>query len=580
MSAPRWLAPGAAVAGLVGIVAIGSSVPAPPSAATLPAATQELLTGAAQVCPSSLEAVEASADVSAWALPERAAGPVEDQPGSSLAVVPLRGPDDPAPESAATTERGTTIGTSPDVPVLLRATGSLAPGLVGQSTVTAAGERSSGLASQPCVPSAREWWFVAGSGEVGRRATLLLANASSSAAVVDVQVWTESGPLVTAGTSDLAVPAFGTRSVSVDAVTLGSSRAAVHVRSQVGRLSAALLLREVDGADPVGLSWATASDPPALRSYVPGVPGVGERRARLLNPGEEDAIVRVRALAADGPFTPLGLEAVDVPAGTVVDVDLADAGDEDITLEVDANQPVVASVQVRQTPRSGLGDLAVIGATGTLDPVAAARVTSDDGRTSRLLMSAPTDDAAVDGSPAASPTTSPEMTAPPSPTTPPTPTESADQSSPSATPPPPPSPGISPSPTPTATPTASAAPTATAESDVIETVTTQAVVTVLDLDGSVLSADVVTVTRGATRDFTIELPDGVTDAWVVVEPSEPNLIMATLETTTTVDVPDPLDPEAQREAFWLDVVPLRPTQFTVAVPAVVPDIRAGLDGFS
>ena len=105
MSAPRWLAPGAAVAALVGIVAIGSSVPAPPSAATLPEATQELLTGAAQVCPSSLEAVEASADVSAWALPERAAGPVEDQPGSSLAVVPLRGPDDPAPESAATTER-------------------------------------------------------------------------------------------------------------------------------------------------------------------------------------------------------------------------------------------------------------------------------------------------------------------------------------------------------------------------------------------------------------------------------------------------------------------------------------------
>lgn len=98
----------------------------------------------------------------------------------------------------------------------------------------------------------------------------------------------------------------------------------------------------------------------------------------------------------------------------------------------------------------------------------------------------------------------------------------------------------------------------------------------LGLDSSVLRATVVTLEIGTTEAVAVELPADVADGWVVVEPTEPNVVMAARETTATVDVPDPLDADAEREAFWLDLVSLRPAVFAVEVPPVLPDITAGL----
>ena len=105
---------------------------------------------------------------------------------------------------------------------------------------------------------------------------------------------------------------------------------------------------------------------------------------------------------------------------------------------------------------------------------------------------------------------------------------------------------------------------------------TQAVVRVVGLDGTLLGADVVTVARGATVTAPVDLPDEVTDAWAVVVPTEPGLLLVARQTTARVLVPDALDPETERDAFWYDLVPLAALPTTVAVPPVLPDVTAGL----
>lgn len=565
MTPPSWTAGAVAAATVVGLVVVGTATPAPPEAATVVRVEAQPVTGTVQLCPGDADIAESRTEVAAVAVPDVAVEPGEAPGGSGLTLVPLTG-DPAAPPVATADERGQTITTDDQASVLVRADGALAPGAAGQTTLTAAGERTTGLAGQPCVEPAQEWWFAAGSGQVGRRATLVLANPSDGAAVVDVEIWTESGPLSAAGTSDLGIPPGGTRTVSVDAVALGSERVALRVVALVGRVGAALVLREVDGADPQGLTWVTDSRPASRLSYVPGLPAFGERTLRLVNPGDEDAIVSLRVLAGTGAFTPVGLEAIDAPAGQVVDVDLGAAGEEAFTLEVSATNPVVPAVLLRQTPASGLGDIAAVGSTTTLDTLAAAAVTTRDGRSSRIVLTALPEPVEGDEAAPGDATASPPATS----TASPTPTQS-----PTATPSPTAS-AIA-RPTPTATVTPSASPTESDEPLVdISTPTTEVVVSLVGVDGTLLDENVATLVRGTTETYPVELPEGVSDAWVVVRPAETGVVMGTLETTTTVAVPDPLDPDVEREAFWLDLAPFRASRVTVEVPPVLPDLTVGL----
>lgn len=385
MNRAGWLSGLVAVAVAGAVVVAGQQVAAPSAAMQQPAARTELLTGAVQACPA-LDVPEVSTTVATTTLAD-APDDADDLAGRPrLELLALTG-EPPLTPLRATTLRGQTLVLDDAPSTVARATGALSPGLTGQATMTAAGERTTGLASQPCMSPARQWWFAAGSGEVGRRATLVLTNPGESAAVVDVELWTESGPLAASGTSDLGVPAGGSRSVSLDAVAIGSQRVGVHVSTQVGRVGAALALREIDGADPQGLAWVSPSRPPTTLAYVPGVPGAGQRTLRVVNPTEQDAIVGLRVLGPLGTFTPVGLEAIDAPAGRVVDVDLAEAGDEAFALEVSSTAPVVSSVVVRRSPRGQLSDLAVIGSSPTLDSSGAAALSTQDGRRSRLVLS-------------------------------------------------------------------------------------------------------------------------------------------------------------------------------------------------
>lgn len=565
MTRARWWTVAGVVAGLLAVTIVGSAVEPTPEAAQTPRATDEPVTGTVQVCPGPDTLTDVTADVAAVALDGVDDG---DLGPGTLLLQSLPGGDQ-SPETLGTVDvRGETIAAQADVPVGVRADAGLAPGVAAEVVASAESTRTSGLAGATCVEPGREFWFAAGSGQVGERTSLVVTNPATAPAVVDVTVWTEDGQVAAAGTQDLGVPPTGSREISIDAVATGSERTAVRVTASLGRVGAFLALREVDGADPLGLTWVSPSVLPAELAYVPGIPRFGERVLRLVNPGEQDAIASVRAIAGSGPFTPVGLEAIDVPAGRVVDVDLEPVGDEALAVEVSASQPVVSAVRLRQTPSSGLSDIAVVGAAPALDAPAASRVLVENGRSTRVVLTALPDQVPAEGAPDLStPTPDPgaSQTADATPTAAtspdasdaPSPTQEAEQS---------PEESAQPSPSPT-------------DDELVELAdpaTVEVVVRIVDIEGATLERNVATLAVGTTDTFPVDLPEDVTQAWVVLEAREPGTVLAARETTTTVSVPDALDPEAERDAFWLDLVPLRSTTVTVAVPPVRSDVRAGL----
>jgi hypothetical protein len=123
-----------------------------------------------------------------------------------------------------------------------------------------------------------------------------------------------------------------------------------------------------------------------------------------VSPGESDAIVRVRFLSDSGDFAPAGLDVIEVPAGSVTDVDLAPfTGGEAVTIELESDAPVTAGVLTRLSVRTGqLGDIAYAAAGTSLLPVTpgvVAQVRTGESVTSALLLTAPGGTATVELTP-------------------------------------------------------------------------------------------------------------------------------------------------------------------------------------
>jgi hypothetical protein len=267
--------------------------------------------------------------------------------------------------------------------------GTLAPGLAAEQTLIMQAADLRGISTAPCTAPSREHWFVGGSGEVGRRGRIILANPTNVPAVVDLTLWDEAGPVEAAGTQDVAIPARSQRIFLLDALAAGSMVTGVHVTTSRGRVSAALEMRETDEITPQGMTFIPAAAAPATDIVVPGVPDHGQRTLRILAPGETDAIVSLRILGPDGAFSPLDRDVLTVPAGTIVDVPLDAFGSDPFGLRLTSDEPITAAVRVVDKPSDdGLPDIAYTAATQPLPgPAPALLSRAASGFTSTLLIS-------------------------------------------------------------------------------------------------------------------------------------------------------------------------------------------------
>lgn len=237
----------------------------------------------------------------------------------------------------------------PARPVIATGTGEGAPGLVAGQHLSADVEDAYGLTVTPCAEPKADHWLVAGGGERGRQERLVLSNPGANPATVDLTFHTEDGADQPGGGQGVVVPAGGRSVLLLDGLSSTRERQVVHVEASGGLVTAAVADTWLDGLVPSGLEIVPPTAEPSRRLVLPGNTNGDSRGLVLAAPGEQDAVVEVRAVSDERGRS---VEVVTVPAGEVAEVDLPEV-DGVHTWLVESDVPVVAGGWMSTAPGAG-----------------------------------------------------------------------------------------------------------------------------------------------------------------------------------------------------------------------------------
>ena len=336
-------------------------------AAVLAAATLQIPTWSAS--PSSMVVVpEAAAGrlVCAGALLRLADDSGADASSASPIATPtttLAGVLDAVP--IAQSDAGT--GGTDDAPVVLEFPAGLAgaPSLAAgaQEARVAVGDLQ-GLATTTCAPPAGRQWLIAGATTVGRTTLLTITNPTTVAAVVDLTVLDEGGPVTAAGLTGVDVPAGAQRVIPLAGFVLDAASLAVLVTSTGGNVVAALQSSTIRTLQPGGLDLTTASASASTTQIIPGIAVADGRALRALQDGGAgyaDTVTSVRLVAPPGGGD-VAAEIVLVPDGMTVDEARAAAAANPVVEggEGAANAAVDLSVPAARVIRAEVADGRVV----------------------------------------------------------------------------------------------------------------------------------------------------------------------------------------------------------------------------
>ncbi|HBO53812.1 MULTISPECIES: DUF5719 family protein [Janibacter] len=323
--------------------------------------------------------VDLTGGVVAHAAPAQVLDGVITPPGEpgTITVEDLRG--EPAPTPDAEPRSGPTSESTRDLgsrPVRVRATQERAPGLVATEGFVASGESVQGLAAQPCGTATADAWLVGGGGDKGRQERLVLTNPGAN------PVTTRIEPVGAKGEDrgrSVVVPAHGRSVVLLDAVGGTDAPQAVHVSATDGLVVPTLVDHHTDGLTPAGVELVGPTAAPARRLVVPGNANGARRGIVLAAPGDQDAVVEVRAVGEERARS-AGVRTI--PAGRAVDVALPESPGVHSWV-VESDEPVVAAAHVSTEDSGGRRDMAWSVATpaiGTLGGAALPTSPSSDVR--------------------------------------------------------------------------------------------------------------------------------------------------------------------------------------------------------
>ncbi len=200
------------------------------------------------------------------------------------------------------------------------------------------------LCSAPSISQ----WFVGGAADVTSKGKLLIINSGLSDAIVDVEIWSESGirpPKV------LTLKANSSVVQNLDSLDPGSKRIALHIAPRSGRINAFLVDERGRGLQSLGGDMVNASSDPTKEIVIPAVPHMKRsgrtlgHTLRILAPGDVDARISVQLNSTKGSFIPVGFDDRIVKAGIVTEIALNPQLVPSIfALKISSDRPIVASV--------------------------------------------------------------------------------------------------------------------------------------------------------------------------------------------------------------------------------------------
>ena len=329
----------------VALVVLATFIQRPVPLAAEGATSVQPIGSALLLCPEPGAGSDLGVRVTAAVVPGQ---PGQDVPGAAgLRTLP----GEPAAQSRITTPGGQAqieaFGESLP-PIAAYGDAGLAPGLVADQWGRDPGGRGRGMASTSCAQAGSEFWFVGGGAIAGRVTRIVLVNPDPTAAVVDVIIRGEDGIIDAPAGMGLVVKGESRLIVRLDVLAPGVAATAVQVIARTGRVGAAVDDEQRSGLSNVGTDWVPRAAPPLKRVFIPGIPnGDGPRVLSVSAPGTDDAIVSIKVITAEGTYAPAERSQLEVPADSVVAIDMAPVLNKDpATLELTSDVPIVAGMRM------------------------------------------------------------------------------------------------------------------------------------------------------------------------------------------------------------------------------------------
>lgn len=225
-----------------------------------------------------------------------------------------------------------------------------------------------GLLAASCQAPTPEHWLVGGDAATGRETLLLLANPSTVAVTVNLEVFAEGGQVTAAGLSGISVSPMSETIVPLSSLIPETKTFAIHVLSRSGAIAAWLQQRTVRGLLYSGADFVSPSSTFGKSLAIPGLLIRGSKDSSALiaaNPDYSDTKPVLRVFnPTDKPvkFTAqvnavsaknFGTVIVDeVEARSVRDFAIDQLVDGDYSVFISADQDVTAAIRLARTDKS------------------------------------------------------------------------------------------------------------------------------------------------------------------------------------------------------------------------------------
>jgi hypothetical protein len=226
-----------------------------------------------------------------------------------------------------------------------------------------------------CTGPVSSQWFVGGSSDVRTRGQIVIINSGLSAAIIDLQTYSEKGkqPLVSTN-----VMARSFKVISLDSLATGDRSLTVQVVARSGRINAFMIDELGAGLKALGGDFVNPINSASKTLIIPVVPNqilknkqktVSAHVVRLLAPSDVDANFTLEVISANGIFIPTGFDSRRIVAGVVTEIVLSPKiTASSFAVRITSDEPIVAAIS-SQITTNGRRDFVWSTPTSALTPM-------------------------------------------------------------------------------------------------------------------------------------------------------------------------------------------------------------------